>query len=140
MAEILNAYDILDEIISDIMIAYKNTKYIVRTDDGDTECINILCGVVQCDTLAPFIFIICLDYVLKKALDRNNDLGFTLIARRRKIYPAIQITDMDYTDDLAIITDKINEAIILLNLIEHAAKEIGLSINTGKMKFISINQ
>ena len=139
MAEILNAHCIPDEIIS-IMIAYTNTKSIVKTDDGDTDFINISGGVLQGDTLAPFLFIICLDYVLKKALDRNNDLGFTVIERRSKIYPAIKITDMDYADDLDIITIKTIEAIILLHKIENAAKEIGLSINTGKMKLISINQ
>ena len=47
---------------------------------------------------------------------------------------------MDYKDDLAIVTDKNSEAIILLHKIEKASKEIGLSINTGKKKFISINQ
>ena len=47
---------------------------------------------------------------------------------------------MDYADDLAIVTDKTNESIILLHKIEHATKEIGLSINTGKTKFISINK
>ena len=140
MAKILNAYYIPDEIISAIMIAYKITKSIVRTDDGDTDFINISGGVLLGYTFAPFLFIICLDYVLKKALDINNDLGFTLIERRSKRYPAIQITDVDYADDLAIVTDKTNEAIILLHKIEKAAKEIGLSINTGKTKFISINQ
>ena len=96
------------------------------TDDGDTKFINISGGVLQGDTLAPFLFIICLDYVLKKALDRNNDLGFNLIERRSKRYPAIQITDVDYADDLAIVTDKTNEAIVLLHNIEKAATEIGL--------------
>ena len=112
----------------------------MRTDDGDTDFINISGGVLQGDTLAPFLLIICLDYVLKKVLDRNNNLGFTLIERRNNRYPAIKITDVDYADDLALVIDKINEAIILLDKIEKAAKEIGLSINTGKTKFISINQ
>ena len=104
MAEILNAYGIPDEIISAIMIAYKNTKSIVRTDDGDTDFINISGGVLQDGTLAPFLFIICLDYVLKKA----HDIGFTLIKRRSKTYTAIQITDVDYADYLAILIDKSN--------------------------------
>ena len=47
MAEILKAYDIPDEIISAIMIAYTNTKSIVRTDDGDTDFINISGGVLH---------------------------------------------------------------------------------------------
>ena len=114
MVEIFNAYGIHNEILSAIMIAYTNTKPIVRTDDGDTEFKNISGGLLQGDTLAYFLFIICLNYVLKKALDRNNDLGF-IIERRRKRYPAIQMTDIYYTDDLAIVTDKTKEAILLLH-------------------------
>ena len=45
MAEILNAYGIPDEIISAIMIAYKNTKSIVRTGYGEIEFIYISGGV-----------------------------------------------------------------------------------------------
>ena len=68
-----HAYSIPDEIISSIMIAHTNTKSIMRTDD--TEFINISGGVLQGDTLSPFLFIIYLDYVLKKALYRNIILG-----------------------------------------------------------------
>ena len=65
----------------------------------------------------------------------------TLIERRSKRYPAIQITDVDYADDLARVTNTTNEAILLLlHNIEKGAKEIGLFINTGKTKFISIYQ
>ena len=60
MAEILNAYGIPDEIISAIMIVYNTTKSIVRTDDGITDFINTS---KQVDTLDPFLFLICLDYV-----------------------------------------------------------------------------
>ena len=48
--------------------------------------------------------------------------------RRSKIYPAIKIKDVNYADDLALVTDKTNKSIILLHKIEHAAKEIGLYI------------
>ena len=65
---------------------------------------------------------------------------FTLIERRTNIYPGIHLTDVDYADDLAIVTYTNNEAIILLHKIEHDEKEIKLSVNTGKTEFISINQ
>ena len=48
MAEILNSYGIPYEIISAMLIAYKNTKSIMRTDDGDTKFINILGRLLQC--------------------------------------------------------------------------------------------
>ena len=50
------------------------------------------------------------------------------------------MTDVDYADDLAIVTYKTSEATILLDKIENTAKEIGLNINSGKTEFISINQ
>ena len=121
------------------MIAYKGTKSIVRSDD-DTEFITITGGVLQGDTLAPFLFKICLDYVLKMTLDRDNVLALTLSERKSRRHPAIKMTDVDYADDLAIVTDKTSEATILLHKIENTAKEIGLNINSGKTEFISINQ
>ena len=59
---------------------------------------------------------------MKKALNRNNDIGYTFIERRRNRYPAIQMTDIDLADDLAIVTDKTNDEILLLHKIDHAAK------------------
>ena len=35
-------------------------------------------GVLQGDTIAPFIFIICLDFVLRKALDNDKNLGLSI--------------------------------------------------------------
>ena len=35
-------------------------------------------GVLQGNTLAPYLFSICLDYVLRKTLGSNIELGFTL--------------------------------------------------------------
>ena len=51
------------------------------------------------------------------SLGRDNVLGFTLSERKSRRYPAIQMTDVDYADDLAIVTDKMSEATILLQKI-----------------------
>ena len=78
MKEILSAYGIPKETVDAIMIMYQDTQSMVRSPDGDTDFFDISAGVLQGNTLAPYIFIICLDYVLRKALDKNNELGFTL--------------------------------------------------------------
>ena len=83
------------------MILYQDTHSIVHSPDGDTDFFDISAGVLQGDKLVPYIFIICLDYVLHKALDKNNELGFTLVKRKGKCYPAMKITDADYADNLA---------------------------------------
>ena len=67
MLQILLAYGIPPFIVNAIGIMYKNTTARVRSPDGDTDFFQILAGVLQGDTLAPFLFIITLDYALKKA-------------------------------------------------------------------------
>ena len=61
MEQILLAYGLLKETIAAVTILYKNTKVKVRSPDGDTEYFDIVAGVLQGDTLAPYLFIICLD-------------------------------------------------------------------------------
>ena len=108
---------------------YKNTYSMVRSPDGDTPFFKITTGVLQGDTLAPFLFIICLDYVLKMSLDNNKELGFTLTERKSRRYPAENITDTDYADDIAVTSNTLKDANNLLLKIEIAAKDIGLNIN-----------
>ena len=74
----------------------------VRSPDGDTDYFDIVTGVMQGDTLTPYLFIICLDYVLRTSIDKFKENGFELIKKSRR-YPAKTITDADYADDIAIL-------------------------------------
>ena len=87
MEQILLAYAIPKETVAAITIIYRNTKMKVRLPDGDTEYFDIVAGVLQEDTLAPYLSIICLDYVLRTSLDKIKENGFELTKKRRR-YPA----------------------------------------------------
>ena len=76
MEKILLAYGLPKETVAAIMILYRNTKVKVRSPDGDTEYFDIVAGVLQGDTLAPYLFIICLDYVLRTSIDKIRENGF----------------------------------------------------------------
>ena len=58
MEQILLPYGLPKEIIAAIMMLYRNTKVKVRSPDGDTDYFDIVAGVLQGDTLAPYLFII----------------------------------------------------------------------------------
>ena len=73
----------------------------VRSPDGDTEYFDIVAGELQGDTLVPYLFIICLDYVLRTSIDKIRENGFELTKKRSRRYPAKTITDADYADDIA---------------------------------------
>ena len=69
-------------------------KVKVRSPDRNTDYVDIVAGVLQGDTLAPYLFIICLDYVLRTSIDKMKDNGFKLAKKRRR-YPTQTITDVD---------------------------------------------
>ena len=69
MERILLAYGLPEETVAAIMILYRNTKVEVRSPDRDTDYFDIVAGVLQRDTLAPYLFIIYLDYVLRTSID-----------------------------------------------------------------------
>ena len=81
---------------------YKNTKVKVRSPDGDTDYFDIVAGVLQGDTLAPYLFIIYLEYVLRTSIDLMKENGFKLAKARSRRYPAQTITDVDYANDVAL--------------------------------------
>ena len=60
----------------------------IRSPDGDTEYFDSVAGVLQGDTLAPYLFIICLDYVLRTSIDKIRENGFELTKKRSRSYPA----------------------------------------------------
>ena len=47
---------------------YAGSRAKVVTPDGNSEEFDILAGVLQGDTLAPFLFVIVLDFALRKAI------------------------------------------------------------------------
>ena len=99
MEKILLSYVLPKETVAVITILYRNTKVKVRSLDWDTEYFNIVAGVLQADTLAPSLFIICLDYVLRTLIDKIRENSFELTKKRSRRYPAKIITDADYADD-----------------------------------------
>ena len=140
MEQILLAYGIPKETVAAITILYRNTKVKVRSPDGDTEYFDIVAGVLQGDTLAPYLFIICLDYVLRTSIDQIKENGFELTKKRSRRYPATTITDADYADDIAILANTPDQAETLLHSLERAAASIGLYVNAHKTEYMCYNQ
>ena len=52
------------------------------------------------DTLGTYLFIICLDYVLRTSIDEIKENGFKQTKEKNRRYSVKKITDTDYTDDI----------------------------------------
>ena len=149
LMKILRAYGIPEKLVQAIAVMYTNTNGKVLSPDGETEFFEILAGVLQGDTLAPFLFVIVIDYVLRTAVDGHEHLGFRLSEGRsarlprkanKTAQPATSITDTGYADDLCLTSNTLDEAQEMLRRLEEASSEVGLVINEKKTEYMSFNQ
>ena len=77
---------------------------------------------------------------MRKATINPRETGFTLNPRRSRRHPATTITDADFADDIALLSDTIEKAQLLLLRVEVAAESIGLHVNEKKTEYITYNQ
>ena len=140
MCGLFSTFSLRYEDLKAITILYRNTKVKVRSSDGDTEYFDIVAGVLPEDTLAPYLFIICLDDVLRTSIDNIRENGFELTKKSSRRYPAKTITDADYADDIAILANTGIQAETLLHSLERAATGIGLHVNAHKTEYMCYNQ
>ena len=87
------------------MILYRKTEAKVRSPNGDTDYFVIVAGVLQGDTLAPYLLIICQDYVLRTLINKIKENGSELTKKRSRRYSAKTITDAEYAYDIAILAN-----------------------------------
>ena len=88
---VLSQYNV-PNFLSDIIQMYSDTSACVSTEQGPTEWFKTTSGVLQSDTLSPYLFIVLLDYALKKTL--QDDVSF--VVRKWNGIP-LSISALSYT-------------------------------------------
>ena len=105
-----------------------------------TDYFDIVAGVLQEETLALYLFIICLDYGLKTFIDKIKENGFKITKERSRMCPAKTIMDAGYADDIALLANVPAHAETLLHSLERATAGIGLHVFAHKTEYICFNQ
>ena len=98
-------------------------KVEVRSPNGDTDYFDIVPGVLQ---LASYLFIICLDYVLRTSKDLMKENDSKLAKERSRRYPTQTITDVGYVHDIALLSNTITQAETLQHRLKRAAGQDGI--------------
>ena len=94
MLHILLNYGVPDEIVKAIAIMYDNPSSFVQSMDGPTKEFLTTMGILQGDTLAPFLFVIVVDYILRQSLDSIYDKGLTIKRSRSRRHRGLRLTDL----------------------------------------------
>ena len=94
-----------------------STEFLVKT------------GVRQGCLLSPFLFLLAIDYILKNCTPGN---GLTWTEEE-------ELDDLDFANDLAELSDSLDQIQNKTNEINQISSSIGLYINVNKTKIIRIN-
>ena len=66
---------------------------------------------MQGDALAPYMFIVVIDYIMSLVtLTDNTNHRLTISPARSRRYPVEKVTDADFADDLALLSNTIDES------------------------------
>ena len=103
--DILCQYNMPSCLISDIIQMCSDTSACISTELGPTEWFKPTSGVLQGDTLSPYLFIVLLDYALKKTL--QDDVGFVVRRRNGSRHPAIHIGVLAYADVICLLPNQL---------------------------------
>lgn len=110
--EILWTYGVpMEKLIQTISAMYSKARAKVCSLDGNTMYFELKAWVLQGETLAPFLFVIALDYALRLAISgRQEELGFTLQPCQSCRVPRVMVTNLDFTDGIARLSDIVEKA------------------------------
>ena len=119
------------KLINVFKAMYANPRSIVRvlgTDADDFACES---GVLQGEISSPFLFNYVLDWVMRHAVDMHGE-GL----RIKEGDPNYKLTDIDFADDVVILTNSVDEAQIVVDRIAKYGNMVGLKLNAAKCELL----
>ena len=134
MFKVLRHHGIPESLVEAIKALCNNSKSAVYVDGHIAKEFKVTTGVLQGDVVAPFLFIIMIDYTMKRS---EGNHGLTTVTRRSSRCPKEVVNDLDFADDIALLENSFEQAQAQLNTVAEEAVEIGLVLNTQKTEFMT---
>jgi hypothetical protein len=134
IAHCLRFHGIPNILIEAVMDLYTNTSARVKIGQDLSQPFTTSSGVLQGDTLAPFLFVIVLDAVLRDA----KLTGYTLRKRQSSRHHKVCLPFLAFADDIALLSDTATDLQNALNSLFYSAQKVGLVINAHKTNFLHI--
>ena len=133
---LLTTYGVPTSLASAILEPYAGSSAFVQTSHGPSEEFSTTSGVLQGDTLAPLLFLIAMDYVLRRSLKESD--SYVLVPRRSSRNPAVHLPALAYADDVALLCCDPSAAQRALTRLCEESERVGLFVNAKKTEVLHI--
>ena len=109
--EILRKYGVPRKLVDAIGKFYESTFASVLSLDGEADLFRIQAGILQGNNLAPFLFVLIVEYAMRQAIDGHvEQLGFEITPQKSQQHPAIKVADMLFADDVTFLSEETDQA------------------------------
>lgn len=127
---ILSSYGIPTKILNIIKGLYRRAKCRIVHRGKLGRSFTVDSGVKQGCVLSPLLFLLVLDWVMRKVDTGSRGIQWTLTER---------LEDIDFADDLTLMAQAARDMQESLRLLVKYAGQVGLKINAAKTKLMRIN-
>ena len=123
--KIVRSYGVPDKLVKLIKAFYENYQCCIALDNNAlTDNFNITTGVRQGCILSPILFLIIIDWVMRKSTnDANRGIPWG---------EGFNLDDLDFADDLALLSNKQDDLQNKTNNLVKFADQVGLKVNVKK--------
>ena len=129
--KIVQSYGVPPKIIALIKMFYHQFECSVITNGNLTDWFPVGSGVRQGCIISPILFLIAIDWTMRKTTsDKPRGIQWTLFT---------QLEDLEYADDLAILSTNHTHLQEKTDRTDSFAKQMGLTINTSKTQVMCLN-
>jgi len=129
--KIMRLYGIPNKLVQMIKCLYTQSECAVVSGTGTPEWFTIQSGVKQGCNMSGFLFLLVIDWIMRKATPNNNTgIRWNFMSK---------LEDLDYADDIALLSSTRDQMQRKCNLLNQHAKSTGLKINASKTKSMKMN-
>ena len=129
--QLLRHYGVPSKLMRLIEKSYEGMACQVVHGGKLTRRFNVKTGVRQGCLLSPFLFLLAIDYIMKKTTDgTRNGIQWTVWT---------QLDDLDFADDLALLSHSHQQMQDKTSRLESTSSQVGLDIHPQKTQVLKVN-
>ena len=142
-----HCYHLPPKFLAIIKALHENTCAAVRSYGKISDQFSVSVCVKQGCVLAPILFNLFFDAVIRIAInDHRPGVGLSLsylldadlVGNRKKLTSEVSVSDLEYADDMALVSDSYDGLTTLLESLDSKCRHMGLTINCKKTKLLAV--
>ena len=142
------SFNLPHKVLSIVQALHKDSVASVRAYGKTSREFSVSAGVRQGCILAPTLFNIYFDVVIRMALEEHQRRGRgvrmaylhegKLIGNRKKLQWETLVSDLEYADDMVLLADGWEDLRAMLESLEARCMDLGLTISYKKTKLLAV--